>query len=80
MEQEELFKCCWNWQRGNLKQRSWAASLREEYTAGLGYVWQNRKDWDIRVPYQNIVNRCNNIQKQTKIQKIRENKSLSTYW
>ena len=80
MEQEELWKCCWNWQRGNLKQRSWAASLREElYKTGLGYAWQNGKDSDISVLYQNIVNRCNNIEKQTKIQRIRENKSLSTY-
>ena len=80
MEEEEMLKCCWNWQRGILKQRSWAASLREElYKTGLGYVWQNVKDWDIRVLYQNIINRCNNIEKQTKIQRIRETKSLSAY-
>jgi hypothetical protein len=29
MEQEELLECCWNWQRGNLKHRSWEVSLRE---------------------------------------------------
>lgn len=40
MEQEELLECCWNWQKGNLKQRSWGASLREElYKNRLGYVW-----------------------------------------
>lgn len=39
MEQEELLKCCWNWHRGNLKHRSWAASLREElYKTRLGCV------------------------------------------
>jgi len=32
------------------------------------------------VLYQNIVNRCNNIGKHTKIQGTREKKSLSTYW
>jgi hypothetical protein len=31
------------------------------------------------VLYQNTVNGCNNIEKQTKIQRIRENKSLSAY-
>jgi hypothetical protein len=29
MEQEELLECCWNWQRGYLKQRSWEVNLRE---------------------------------------------------
>jgi hypothetical protein len=29
MEQEGMLECCWKWQKGNLKQKSWEASLRE---------------------------------------------------
>jgi hypothetical protein len=50
MEEEELLKCCCDWHIGNLKQGRYAASLREElYKIGMGYIWQNGKDWDIKV-------------------------------
>ena len=63
MEQEELFKRCYDWQIGNMKWERWASSLREEiYKTGLKYVWLNGKDCDTRLICQKIVNRCNNIQ------------------
>jgi hypothetical protein len=56
-----------------LKEESLANSLRDElHKIGLGYIWQNGKDWDIRVTCQNIVNRCNDIDRQTKIERMRE--------
>jgi hypothetical protein len=42
---QELSKCCYDWQIGNLKWKSWAASLREElYKTGQLYILQNGKD------------------------------------
>ena len=44
---------------------------------GLGCIWQNGKDRDIRDIIQKIVNSCNNIEKQAKIERMREKKTLN---
>lgn len=39
-----IFKTCYKWQAGSLKDRRWAASLRDEsYKIGLGYISQHRE-------------------------------------
>lgn len=73
MKQEELLKCCYDWQIGNLKWKNWAGSLRGKlYKMGQVYIWHKGKDWDIRLICQKTVNRYNDIESQDKIQRMRE--------
>jgi hypothetical protein len=44
VEEDELLKCCFEWQRRNLKCDNRVISLREEwYKIGLEYIWLDRE-------------------------------------
>lgn len=50
------------------------------YTSlGWGCNWQKGKDWNMRVLCHETVKRSNDIQKETKTEKMKEKKS-SAYW
>jgi len=46
------------------------------YKIGLGGIWQNGEHRDMRIIVQKILNSCNNIQRQAKIERMREKKLL----
>jgi hypothetical protein len=48
----------------------------DKHEEEMACIWQNGKDGDIGVIFQKIVNSCNNIDRQAKIQRMRENETF----
>jgi hypothetical protein len=66
MEEDELLKCCYEWQIGNFKCGSWAVSPRDElYKTGLQYILLYRGGMDLKDMCQIMKTRGSDIQRQS---------------
>jgi hypothetical protein len=81
LEKDELLKCWYQWQVGNLKFDGCARNLSDKlYKIGLGYIWLDRHGRNLKNICQIIKTRCNDIHRQSNREKINENKSVISYW
>jgi hypothetical protein len=81
LEQDKLLECCYYWKAGTLKWESSVISLKDKpYKTVLGYIWLQRQGSNSEYTCKIITTRCINIQRQSSREKIREKKSLISYW
>jgi hypothetical protein len=76
LETEEPIKQCYEWQKCNMRVKSWAMELKEElYNIGLAFVWRKQQACKLRL----VKDRCNDMARQNILAKFPEKSSLSLY-
>jgi hypothetical protein len=75
MDNQELVKKCYDWQKDNIKSDSWAKRVKEENT-GLASIWQNQYEHNNSAIYRVVKGRCNDIERQNLFSRLSGNISL----
>jgi hypothetical protein len=81
MEKDELLKCCYELQVGNLKCDGCPRHLSNKlYKIGLGCICLDRHGRDLKNIRQIIKTSCNDIRRQSNREKMKDSKVLVSYW
>jgi ribosomal protein L33 len=81
MENDELLKCCYELQVGNLKCDGCPRHLSDRlYKIGLGCICLGSHGRDLKNIHQIIKTLCNDIQRQSNREKMKDSKVLVSYW
>jgi hypothetical protein len=63
MDNQELVKKCYDWQKDNMKSDSWAKRVKEEREkTGLASVWQNQYEHNNNAIYRVVKGRCDDTE------------------
>jgi hypothetical protein len=80
MDNQELVKKCYDWQKDNIKSDSWAKIVKEELEeTGLASIWQSQYEYNNSAIYRVVKGRCNDIEKQNLFSRLSEKISLVFY-
>ena len=79
-ETEEPIKQCYEWQKCNMRVKSWAREVKEKlHNVGLAFVWRNQQECNWKEMLKLVKERCNNIERQNILAKFPYKSSLTQY-
>jgi hypothetical protein len=80
MDIQDLFRQCYERQKGNMRFESWMNKMKEELESiGLAYVWHSQQEWDTSRLRRIIRGRCNDIERQHLFSIMSKKRSLVFY-